>query len=71
MFFSGGGGVKGKEMEAICGLKPPEMALISEYLAADSSPVASADALAIINIGRASFLVSEANIFVSRRALKF
>ena len=27
------------------------MALISEYLAADSSPDASADALAIINIG--------------------
>ena len=31
--------------------KTPKMALISEYLAADTSPDASADALAIINIG--------------------
>ena len=31
-------------------LKTPKIALISEYLAADSSPDASADALAIINI---------------------
>ena len=32
-------------------LQPTKMALISEYLAADSSPDTSADALAIINIG--------------------
>ena len=32
--------------------KKPKMALISEYLAADSSSDASADALAIINIRR-------------------
>ena len=32
-------------------LKTPKIALISEYLAADSSPDASADALCIINIG--------------------
>ena len=31
---------------------PPKIALISEYFAADSSPEASADALAIINIGK-------------------
>ena len=31
--------------------KTPKMALISEYLAADSSPDASADALCIIDIG--------------------
>ena len=31
--------------------KNPKMALISDYLAAASSPDASADALAIINIG--------------------
>ena len=35
--------------------KKPKMALISEYLAADSSPDASADALAIINIGSGSW----------------
>ena len=32
--------------------KKPKMALISEYFAADSSPDASADALAIMNIGK-------------------
>ena len=32
-------------------LKTPKMALITEYLAADSSPDASADALCIIDIG--------------------
>ena len=32
--------------------KKPKMALISEYLAADMSPDASADALVIINISR-------------------
>ena len=32
------------------------MALISEYLAADSSQDASADALAIINIGKLNFI---------------
>ena len=34
------------------GEKKPKMVLISEYLAADSSPDASVDALAIINIGK-------------------
>ena len=31
--------------------KTPKMALISKYLAADSSPDVSADTLALINIG--------------------
>ena len=38
-------------MGAIYGEKKTLNALISDYLAADSSPDASADALAIINIG--------------------
>ena len=33
------------------------MELISEYLAADTSPDASADALAIINIGKLGWLI--------------
>ena len=40
-------------------LKTPKMALISEYLAADSPPDASADALAIINIGDMSRLTCQ------------
>ena len=37
-------------MEAIYGEKKPKLALIPDYLAADSSPDASADALAMISI---------------------
>ena len=48
-FFLGGGQREGYW----CHIWPetPKMALISEYLAADSCPNASADALGIINIG--------------------
>ena len=42
-------------MWVVHGQKKPKMALISEYLAADLSAGASADALCIINIGK-SFL---------------
>ena len=49
-FFLGGG-----QREGYVGRtwpKKPKMALISEYLAADSSPDASADAQAMINISK-------------------
>ena len=49
IFFGRGGG----QREGYGGHiwpKTPKMALISEYLAADSSPDASEDTLAIINI---------------------
>ena len=49
IFLWGGG--KEKVMGLVYGLKKHKMALISEYLAADLSADASADALAIINIG--------------------
>ena len=48
----GGGGGQREGYGGHIWLKPPKMALISEYLAADSSPDASADALAIINNSR-------------------
>ena len=47
IFFLGGGG-KREGYGGHIWLKTPKIALISEYLAADSS----ADALAIINIGK-------------------
>ena len=50
-FFLGGGRGRRKGYWGHILLKTPKMALISEYLAADLSPDASADALAIINIG--------------------
>ena len=43
-------------------LKTPKIALISEYLAADSSPDASADALAIINISQLVGLLARSDI---------
>ena len=48
IIFVGGGQREGYWGHIL--LKTPKMALISEYLAADLSPDASADALAIINI---------------------
>ena len=48
IFVRGGGQREGYWGHIL--LKTPKIALISEYLAADSSPDASADALAIINI---------------------
>ena len=48
IIFVGGGQREGYWGHIL--LKTPKIALISEYLAADSSPDASADALAIINI---------------------
>ena len=51
IFVGGGGGQREGYLGHIL-LKPPKIALISEYLAADSSPDASADTLfIIINIG--------------------
>ena len=50
-FFLGGGGQREGNGGHIWQKKKPKMALISDYLAAASSPDASADALAIINIG--------------------
>ena len=44
------GGAKEKVMGLVYGLKNIKKPLISEYLAADTSPDASADVLAIINI---------------------
>ena len=50
MYFFGGGGQREGHGARIWPNKH-KMELISEYLAADTSPDASADALAIINIG--------------------
>ena len=51
-FLGGGGAAKENGMGAHIWPKTPKMALISKYLAADSSPDTSADALAIINMYR-------------------
>ena len=51
-FFGGRGGAKRRSWGSYMALKHKK-ALISEYLAADLSADASADALAIINIGKA------------------
>ena len=45
------GGTKGRKWRPYIANKKPKMALISDYLTAGSSSHASADALAIINIG--------------------
>ena len=51
IFFLGGGGGQREGYWGHILLKTPKILLISEYLAADLSAVASADALGRINIG--------------------
>ena len=57
IIFVGGGGQREGYWGHIL-LKTPKIAHISEYLAADSSPDASPDALAIINIRKNTHAVS-------------